>query len=214
MKSSKIITIISIVLIGINIFVMLIPNIYLSTRITILSFIIPSVILIFDMILKIIKEKDINQKSKIFILELKSLFIIYCLFLTYVLFFNINYRNSFRMVNLEPFATINRYIKAFRNNYINPIIVFINIGVNIVLFMPMGFFVPILFKKKIKNIVSFSILNLIIIFSIEVTQYLTCTGSADIDDIILNIIGAIITYIVIKTKAVKNIIRKLFYYEY
>ena len=118
------------------------------------------------------------------------------------------------MVNLEPFATINRYIKAFRNNYINPIIVFINIGVNIVLFMPMGFFVPILFKKKIKNIVSFSILNLIIIFSIEVTQYLTCTGSADIDDIILNIIGAIITYIVIKTKAVKNIIRKLFYYEY
>ena len=66
MKSSKIITIISIVLIGINIFVMLIPNIYLSTRITILSFIIPSVILIFDMILKIIKEKDINQKSKIY----------------------------------------------------------------------------------------------------------------------------------------------------
>ncbi len=141
----------------------------------------------------------VSKKNKI----IKILFLVYCIFLIYILFINKNYRNSLRMVNLEPFATLNRYIKALERGYINPEIAFLNIGANFILFVPMGFFMPTLFKTKI---IFFSIINLIIISLVEIIQYITCTGSADIDDIILNFTGAIIAYILMQNKFIKKYI--------
>lgn len=155
------------------------------------------------MILLIKTKKNINKKQFVF-----TLFIIYCLFLLYILFLNKNFRNDLRMVNMIPFATIQRYINAIKYNYINPLIGFINIGANLFLFVPMGFFVLILFNKKINNIVVFFLLNYFIITLIEIIQYITCTGSADVDDIILNIIGALFGYVLMKSRIGNKIIKK------
>lgn len=132
---------------------------------------------------------------------IKILFIIYCIFLIYILFISKKCRNNLRMVNLEPFATLNRYIRALQKGYIEPEIAYLNIGANLILFAPMGFFMSVLFKLKI---ISFSIINLIIITLIELIQYITSTGSADVDDIILNLLGAIITYFLMQNKFVKE----------
>ena len=138
------------------------------------------------------------QKRNIII---KILFIIYCIFLIYILFISKKCRNNLRMVNLEPFATLNRYIRALKKGYIEPKIAYLNIGANLILFAPMGFFLPILFKNKI---ISFLFINTIIISSIELMQYITYTGSADVDDLILNLLGAIVTYILVKNRVIKN----------
>lgn len=151
------------------------------------------------MILLIKSKRKINKKNCLYIE-----FVIYCLFLIYVLFINKNFRNNFQMVNLKPFVTIQRYIKAVQYNYINPSIAFINLIANLILFVPMGFFLLILFEDKIKNIFVFSSLNFLIIVSIEYIQYITSTGSADIDDIILNMIGIFFSYIFMKNKKIKK----------
>lgn len=132
---------------------------------------------------------------------IKILFIIYCIFLIYILFISKKCRNNLRMVNLEPFATLNRYIRALKKGYIEPEIAYLNIGANLILFAPMGFFMPVLFKIKI---ISFSIINLIIITLVELIQYITSTGSADVDDVILNLLGAITVYFLMQNKFIKK----------
>ena len=44
---------------------------------------------------------------------------------------------------------------------------------------------------------------------IEILQFITYRGSADIDDVILNTIGAIIVYMLMKTKLIKNFLEKV-----
>ena len=59
------------------------------------------------------------------------------------------------------------------------------------------------------NIISFKTIGtiIILILLVEIFQFLTFSGSADIDDIILNTIGAIIGYIIVQSKFVKKILK-------
>ena len=71
----------------------------------------------------------------------------------------------------------------------------LNVFGNILLFVPMGFFLPYLFKgvnsaKRLILLVSFLSL------CIEVLQLLTATGEFDVDDVLLNTIGAGLGYFV------------------
>ncbi|WP_419394189.1 VanZ family protein [Cytobacillus praedii] len=82
---------------------------------------------------------------------------------------------------------------------------------NILIFVPLGFFLPILFKnfnKLLKVFVSLIIIS----FSIEALQFILQIGQFDIDDIILNTIGGVLGYFVIKTirGITDSIIRKAF----
>ncbi|MGE7863562.1 VanZ family protein [Bacillus mobilis] len=70
---------------------------------------------------------------------------------------------------------------------------FINIIGNIIPFIPLGFLLPIVFPSK-KAFLKSMIVCLIIIITIEITQYITYLGSADIDDVILNQISCMIGY--------------------
>ena len=58
---------------------------------------------------------------------------------------------------------------------------------NIVLFIPMGYFLSALFKKRWA-----CLLAAVISLMIEVLQYVTCRGLFDLDDMINNMIGACI----------------------
>ena len=142
----------------------------------------------------------------------KYLFIIYCIALIYVLFlygyrtgnqFNLKVfsKEHFEMPNFIPFRTIFSYLERLFNSTIITNIVVTNLLGNLVMFVPMGMALPVLFSEKLKIIV-FTIFLVIIN---EITQFITFTGSADIDDIILNTIGAMIGYgiikIIIKIKA-------------
>ena len=77
------------------------------------------------------------------------LFVIYCAALAFVLFFpNLHrYSHGSRLYNIIPFATVSELIGRLIEGTINADIVVRNIGVNILLFVPMGAFLPVLFKK-------------------------------------------------------------------
>lgn len=95
-------------------------------------------------------------------------------------------------VNLIPFKTISGYIRSImRGNIIT--IAIRNLAGNLFMFLPLGIYLPIIWKKcrKMKNSL---LVSLIILISIEIMQFITLMGSLDIDDLILNICGVLIGY--------------------
>ena len=213
------IIVLSTILIGFVMIFSVIPNIVLNVKVTIGGFAIPTFIIIITMIVQIKKSKDIQEKSKIRNFWLKALFTIYCLLLITILFLNNEYRmggfqnistfskEHFETSNIIPFATIIGYVSGMVSNDINTGIVIINLVTNLLLFAPMGFFIPMLFQDKIKNTKQFLIIIIILTFLVEIIQFITYRGSTDIDDIILNTIGASIVY-ANENKSRKEIIRK------
>ena len=69
----------------------------------------------------------------------------------------------------------------------------INLGGNVLLFLPLGFYPPRLFSKlqRLWKTIAFAAS---IIIAVEVTQVLTLRGNCDIDDLLLNLIGTAIGY--------------------
>ena len=213
----------SIILIGFVVIFSLLPNVVLNVLVTIGGFIVPICMIIITMIAEIKKEKNLQEKNKIRDFWLKILFIIYCILLITILFLNNEYRMTgfesinintfsiehFETINIVPFSTIIGYIKGLLFEDASMSIVIINLATNLFLFAPMGFFIPLLFKNKITNMKQFIILIIIISLFVEILQFITYRGSTDIDDIILNTIGAIIVYILMKTKLVKKILEKV-----
>ena len=74
---------------------------------------------------------------------------------------------------------------------------FYNVIGNFVWFVPLGTLVPALFERQ-RNFWRVVWIGTMVSCSIEILQYILCTGVTDIDDIILNAIGAGIGYIVFK----------------
>ena len=96
-------------------------------------------------------------------------------------------------VNLSPFATIRLYITGLRSGNIAAGYFFVNIIGNIIMLMPLAFFIPFLFKKY-NSFFKFLIFILIFSLLIEILQLVFLTGACDIDDIILNVFGAVASY--------------------
>ena len=115
-------------------------------------------------------------------------------------------------VNLIPFKTITGYTKDIFTSLLNTKTIFFNLFGNIVCLMPLALFIPMLFKS-INNTKKFIISILFVTISIELIQFITFTGSCDIDDVILNTFGAFITYKILNIKDIKNLINNLFLLE-
>lgn len=94
-------------------------------------------------------------------------------------------------VNLIPFKTIFAYI----NHPPNAKTALINIGGNILAFLPLGILVPAILKG-LRNYRKILLTALGASLSIEIIQMLLRIGSSDIDDIILNILGGLLGYAV------------------
>ncbi|MCR5099318.1 MAG: VanZ family protein [Lachnospiraceae bacterium] len=97
-------------------------------------------------------------------------------------------------INLIPFHEIKRYI-----NHVDSLGLFAvvaNLLGNVVLFMPLGYFLPSFFARE-RLRPHFTIpISMCISIAVEVSQFMTGTGSMDIDDVILNTLGGIIGYLV------------------
>jgi glycopeptide antibiotics resistance protein len=148
------------------------------------------------------KLKLNNEKYNFF---LWFLFFAYCIIACWLLFFQVgatdraSYFTS-RKIHLIPFESTFHSIKlAINNNFEVPhkvhyrYITARNILGNILLFTPWGFFVPMLFSKiqTFKRLVFSAI---IISALAEIVQFFLVVGVADVDDVLLNTIGALIGF--------------------
>ena len=146
------------------------------------TILISSVIAISMRLVYLIKNK---QKIILYREMLSLIFIIYVLCLFYVVTFgDVGWSNS----NFIPFKEMFRY--SFGSN------LFIkNVLGNIIMFVPYGFFVS--YYLDLKKPLSAFLLVLLVSTSIETTQLLI--GRVfDIDDIILNIVGGMIGFVIYK----------------
>ena len=91
-----------------------------------------------------------------------------------------------------PFFEIRRFIKARRQ--LGFIAVFLNLFGNVIGFLPFGFFLPVI-SRKFHNIFLVTALGCLVSSCVEITQHVTRTGSCDVDDVILNTLGALFGYI-------------------
>ena len=92
---------------------------------------------------------------------------------------------AYTRVNLVPFQTIRFYLFSGR---VATSIAIRNLAGNIIAFMPLGVLIPLL-RRNLSLCTTF-LVGLGLSTFIELTQWLTGLGSCDIDDIILNVLGA------------------------
>lgn len=144
------------------------------------------------------------MKSKVFKRILVIAFILYITILIYTTFFGARttvygmsiWEYAVKMANLKPFKTISMYTKMLKypsNQMFS--VALVNLAVNLVLFVPMAYLIPALFPK-LRNFfatIGVCIGSLVII---ELMQLFTRRGSFDVDDFILNMIGAVFGFLI------------------
>ena len=137
-----------------------------------------------------------NKRKKII---LWVCFLAYLLFLSYLLFFSSYFgrtehgEDGYRY-NLTLFQEIGRYIRYGRRTG-EWYLFFINVVGNIVVFIPVGMFLPALFKRC-KNVILTMLVSLELSLFAEVVQLATRVGSFDVDDLLLNTLGGLCGYLV------------------
>lgn len=126
-------------------------------------------------------------------------FILYCAVMLWLLFDREGYDPALPYTeqlrySLIPFRTTRRFLKlllsaniAYRNQAV------INLGGNVIMFIPLGFFLPKLWQKQ-RKFRRTLLTTAGIIILVELTQMFTLLGTCDIDDLILNVTGAAIGY--------------------
>ncbi|MGI5891528.1 MAG: VanZ family protein [Bacillota bacterium] len=144
-------------------------------------------------------------KKKIHKKLLNCLFVLYIIFLLKVVLFKgplsmitETFRNwqlpSFdQAFNIIPLFTIGGYLRAIASGGMNTSIIIDNLVGNILLFVPWGFLLPLIFKKS-KSLRQVLLAGMIFVLCIEAMQFVTRLGSFDIDDLILNLVGVLIGY--------------------
>ncbi len=105
-------------------------------------------------------------------------------------------------INLIPFKTVAEYISTYSSSDNSYLVrhAYINLAGNVIVFIPLGIFLPMLWEK-LRRAKGFYICITAVIISVEVLQYFTLLGSLDIDDLILNIAGASIGFLIYKLAA-------------
>lgn len=126
----------------------------------------------------------------------KILFVIYLLALVYFLFFAEGYgRKDFfereYQYNLVLFREIRRFWKYRRS--VGFMIAFLNIGGNVIGFMPFGFLLPVM-RPKLRKFSLITFLGFSFSLGVELIQLLGKVGCFDVDDLLLNTSGAVIGY--------------------
>lgn len=144
------------------------------------------------------ESNELNKKDAI----MYALFVIYIIVLFKITIFRYpnmiynfldGYSYGARNLNTNIFETIDRYFTFMSNGGF--LIGLSNLLGNVILFIPLGFMVPVLFPKM-DNIIKIVLLAIVLSCSIEVFQYIFSIGATDVDDVILNTIGAIVGYLI------------------
>ena len=98
-------------------------------------------------------------------------------------------------LNLIPFRTLRLFADLLNSGVRSHItIAVINLGGNIFLFIPIGYFLPRLWPS-LRNFLFFLLTCTLAIVLVELLQLVTLLGSLDIDDLILNLFGMLLGYL-------------------
>ena len=201
------------------------PNVYIKTNARIILLLLVCILIYIN---SYILVKELNYSKKLLRINLITYFLIYIVTIfTLTLFDEIFGRQGLVIIkwdkklidlymkysfNIIPFKTIKLYIEG----YMRGIVSFKNFSVNIIgnlcAFMPCGIFLPLIFKGMNK-FYRFLITMILIVVVIELLQFITMSGSCDIDDLILNVIGASTIYLIFKIKPINKIIKRIFLFE-
>lgn len=131
-----------------------------------------------------------------------GLFALYCVFLFWILFFSRETKSWIPIKeyiaeysNFMPLRTTIKYIKfiCHKQNAESFLLAFYNIGGNLILFLPMGFFLSLLFPQ-IKKFSHVMLCIILMILMTETLQAFLRLGIPDIDDVIFNFLGACVGY--------------------
>ena len=145
------------------------------------------------------------------------LFVIYCFIVAYIVFFSRGFRTQYTyshywkyFTNFIPFKTILNYVKLYKDGL--RILSVLQLLGNFVLFLPMGIFLPCVFKvldRFWKVIISVFVM----VLCVEVIQFLLRVGIIDVDDLIFNLCGAMIGYGIVKIPLVTRLFKKIYFLE-
>lgn len=99
-------------------------------------------------------------------------------------------------ISLKPFRTIDNYMYVVLHRQDSDIFVhcLVNLVGNVVLFIPAGWLLPRLFRR-FQKFFSFFFSAVGIILLIETAQLLTLLGKFDVDDILLNLLGMVLGFL-------------------
>ena len=97
--------------------------------------------------------------------------------------------------NLTPFKTVGDFFFS-RGSQSIEVIVYNLLG-NIIVFVPLGFLLSLTFNKK-KTFIKVVFCSFLIVLTAESLQLVTRLGVFDIDDLILNLLGACVGYFIYK----------------
>lgn len=129
-------------------------------------------------------------------------FLVYCALMLWLLFSREQYpvegdywERMRRNVNLMPFATVRLYLRVLAEPalaYLIPHAV-VNLAGNVVMFVPLGFFLPTVLPK-LRKWWKTVLCTVLMVTVIELVQLFTLLGSCDVDDLMLNVAGAWLGY--------------------
>lgn len=105
--------------------------------------------------------------------------------------------------NLVPFVSMINLFKYSKRTFLY------NVLGNLLMLTPLAVLLPLL-NDKFKRVKNYFFCVLILTIIIESAQYIFKLGSFDIDDIILNVGGTVLFYIIIYKSKLKSIINKIF----
>lgn len=144
---------------------------------------------------KVIKDKNSKVVFSIFIIYLLVLFkIVVFKYESLISVISGDIRNTFRSANLIPFKTIADFFRIGINEN-NLLWAVSNILGNILIFMPLGYLLPMVFRK-FRSLKNTMLVVICLSMFFEITQYFAYLGSLDIDDLILNTLGGLSGYLV------------------
>lgn len=130
-----------------------------------------------------------------------ALFLGYCALMLWLLFDRPGYvpgipywQQASGHLNLIPFRTLRLFaglLDSAQPEYVRAAV--INLGGNIIMFIPLGFLLPRVFSR-LASLSRVLVATASVITVVEIIQLFTLVGSCDIDDLILNVLGAAIGY--------------------
>lgn len=125
---------------------------------------------------------------------------VYCALMLWLLFgqrwgTELYRQNLAENMNLQPFATLQLYWQLLQGGDGSLVRhAFINLAGNVIMFIPLGFLLPKAFAGLRKFFKVFFLCGLLIVL-VEAVQYVTLLGTCDVDDLILNMAGVTLGYI-------------------
>jgi glycopeptide antibiotics resistance protein len=111
-------------------------------------------------------------------------------------------------INLVPLHTIRTvYLDGYRNGYITEGSLLLNLAGNLLVFAPFAFFVPYLWRGR-HPFIRFFLVTSAAVLAVELCQLALMCGACDVDDVILNLSGALITYLLLRLPPVRALVAR------